>query len=91
MNNNRDSAPRQVLEDLGPDRGSRLVLEKEDLHPAGEVIDDDHEVALGALLSVHIGVEILEVDYDTLTEGVTDDRVNVLAATHRLRLSAVGA
>ncbi len=55
------------------------------------MIDDDHEVALGALLSVHVGMEVLEVDYDALTEGATDDRVNVLTATHRLRLSAVGA
>ena len=55
------------------------------------MINDDNEVALSALLSVHIGMEVLEVDYDALTEGVTDDRVNVLAATHRLRLSAVGA
>ncbi len=91
MNDNRDSAPRQVLEQLGPDCGSRLVLEKVDLHPAREVVDDDHEVALGALLPVHVGMEVLEVDDDAFTEGATDDRMNVLAATHRLRLSAVGA
>lgn len=91
VNDNRDSAPGQVLEHLGPDCGSRLVLEKVDLHPAREVVDDDHEVALGALLPVHVGMEVLEIDDDALTEGATDDRMNVLAATHRLRLSAVRA
>lgn len=80
-----------IIQNLRPNSGGFFVSEEVHLDPAAVVVYEDHEVAVGAIVSSisHIATEVLQVDYDSLTKSSAHNRMNMLTSSDGLRLAAV--